>query len=80
MAIIELASTPKFSCSDVAIMLDRSATASDPLGTALVRNLGWVGFEAVTLDKWVDQAIGARTEDIPMDVTSSRWLALSMEA
>ena len=66
MALIELASSSTLQCDQLVVCLDRSM---DPANmSALVRDLGWVGFELTTLAPWT----GA-------DVTSKKWLMLAME-
>ena len=70
MAMIELASSVDlFSCSTLIICLDRQLTPSQL--RSLVRDLGWVGFRVITLDRWACCTT--------KDVISSRWLFLSME-
>ncbi|KZF20103.1 hypothetical protein L228DRAFT_285477 [Xylona heveae TC161] len=67
MALIELAATPSFDCSNLIICLDRQIDRTEL--QALIRDLGWVGFELTTLDRWAGCP----------DVTSQRWLLLEME-
>lgn len=73
MALIELASSPSFNCTELVVALERGsgggeAEDSDP-SRALLRDLGWVGFELVTLGRWVGK----------VEVTSERWLFMGME-
>jgi len=68
MAILELCETQGIQCSNLVVCVDRQLDATDRNG--LMRDLGWVGFEPVTLDEW-----SAGTRQI-----SKRWLFLSMEA
>lgn len=67
MALIELATTPDLSCEHLVIGLDRAMAPSD--ASRLVRDLGWIGFEALTLKSWAGG----------LDITSERWLLLGME-
>ena len=67
MALMELASTPNLKCSQLVVCLDRSMS---PLELqALSRDLGWVGFELITLALWAGGS----------DLTSARWVLLSVE-
>lgn len=66
MALIELAETV-FAVNQVVICLERSISDIDR--KAFMKNLRWVGFEAITLDTWADA----------LDVTSNKWLFLGME-
>lgn len=66
MALIELAETV-FAVTQVVICLDRFISEADR--KAFMKNLRWVGFEAITFDMWADA----------LDVTSSKWLFLGME-
>ncbi len=68
MAIIELASSQHFDCSSLVFCLDR--LLAPPQIKSLVRDLGWVGFNPVTLNEWLG---GSR------DIASPRWLFLAME-
>lgn len=66
MALIELAETV-FAVTQVVICLERCISEVDR--KAFMKNLRWVGFEAITFDMWADA----------MDVTSNKWLFLGME-
>jgi len=66
MALIELAETV-FAVTQVVICLDRSISEIDR--KAFMKNLRWVGFEAITFDLWADA----------LDATSDKWLFLGME-
>lgn len=68
MALIELASTSSFACSEIVVCLDRAEDGS-PSSKSLLRDLGWVGFELATLARWAGG----------IDLTSERWLFLGME-
>ena len=68
MALIELASTAELACEDIVICIDRATSPQE--ANALVRDLGWVGFEPLTLEKWTGG----------LDITSQRWFFLGMEA
>lgn len=67
MALIELASLADFECIRIVACLSRSANGRDLHG--LMRDLGWVGFELVTLAAWTKQP----------EITSDEWLFLEME-
>ncbi|PNS16040.1 hypothetical protein CAC42_4441 [Sphaceloma murrayae] len=69
MALLELASTPEFGCEQLVACLDRDTDTKEDHDD-LVRDLGWVGFEPTTLEPWSPGAV---------DITSPRWLFLSME-
>ncbi|KAG8629355.1 hypothetical protein KVT40_003220 [Elsinoe batatas] len=68
MALLELAASPEFDCEKLVACLDRETDKSDH--DDLVHDLGWVGFEPTTLEPWTPGAV---------DITSPRWLMLSME-
>jgi len=68
MALLELASAPGIVCSQLVVCLSRDDIASTDSAT-LLRDLGWVGFEPLTLDQWAGQT----------NVTSTEWLLLGME-
>ncbi|TKA49826.1 hypothetical protein B0A49_12705 [Cryomyces minteri] len=67
MALLELSSSPAFDCSSLVVCLDRNTDSNDT--KALLRDLGWVGFELITLGRWT------KTED----VISDRWIFLGMD-
>ncbi len=67
MALIELATSTNFNCERLVICLDRSLEPEER--NSLMRDLGWVGFTAVTLHEWADGK----------DVVSPRWMFLAME-
>lgn len=69
MALLELASASDFTCERLVACLDRDAESKDELED-LTRDLGWVGFEPVTLEAWSPGMV---------EVTSPRWLLLAME-
>ncbi|KAI9668383.1 MAG: hypothetical protein M1831_001137 [Alyxoria varia] len=79
MALIELASTPPLSCTSLIIAIDKTLNNQQfPTKTStLVRDLGWVGFEATTLEAWGPSAEEKWGELLP--TTSERWLLLGME-
>ena len=67
MALLELATGEGLECSQLVVCLDRQG---EPGAVAdLTRDLGWVGFELLTLDEWADGSA----------CTSDRWLFLGME-
>ncbi|KAK7550208.1 ornithine decarboxylase antizyme-domain-containing protein [Phyllosticta paracitricarpa] len=68
MALIELCSLPEFDCARLNVCLDRAAPADDMKG--LMKDLGWIGFEPVTLAEWTDKP----------PIVSDAWLFLGMEA
>lgn len=67
MALLELCSVPAFNCSQLIACLDRRLPTNEMRG--LSRDLGWVGFEPVTLAEWTDSS----------DVVSTRWLLFGIE-
>lgn len=67
MALIELASESIPNCTDLVACLERSIDPSEL--TRLMRDLRWVGFDLVTLDRWAE---GEKS-------TSPKWLFLGME-
>jgi hypothetical protein len=67
MALIELASDSISNCTGLVTCLNRSIEPSEL--KRLTRDLGWVGFNLVTLDYW---AKGRET-------TSETWVFLGME-
>ena len=62
MALLELCSSPDINCSELNLCLDRRFKPGDR--TTLMRDLAWVGFEAITLDEWADHG----------EITSDRWI------
>nr|POE51149.1 hypothetical protein CFP56_70526 [Quercus suber] len=50
MALLELASSEAFDCSQLIVCVDREASAEDVKDTT--RDLGWVGFELMMLEAW----------------------------
>ena len=67
MALIELASTPSLSCDHLVVCVQRPT--SNPETHAVIRDLGWVGFEPITLERWTRSA----------ELTSRKWVFLGME-
>lgn len=67
MALIELASDSIFDCTGLVACVSRTMDAAELKG--LLRDLGWVGFNLITLDRWAK---------VPA-VTSDKWLVLRME-
>lgn len=67
MALIELASSPHLGCSTLIVCVDRDLSPSQTQG--LVRDLGWVGFTAITLKDWTNGT----------EIFSPRWLFLALE-
>ncbi|KAI9782664.1 MAG: hypothetical protein M1816_001735 [Peltula sp. TS41687] len=72
MSIIELATSSHFDCSALVVCLDRSI-GQKSLRT-LIRDLGWVGFDLVTLDAW--SMGGSKGPDGSL---SSEWVFVAME-
>ena len=68
MALLELCTVEEVDCSKLIVCVDRTLQAEDSKG--LLRDLGWVGFEPITLDEWTEGPA----------LVSERWLLLSMEA
>jgi len=68
MALLELCGTDDFECEHLVVCLDRQC--DDAEISELSRDLGWVGFELMTLDTWSDGTV----------CTSERWLFLGMES
>ncbi|KAK6006858.1 hypothetical protein QM012_005866 [Aureobasidium pullulans] len=67
MCLLELAGSEDFGCSNLVVCLDRSADQEDLKD--LTRDLGWVGFELTTLDRW-SKGVAC---------TSDKWIFLDME-
>jgi hypothetical protein len=67
MALLELCSISDFDCTRLVVCLDRHSDSEDMKG--LMRDLGWVGFEPLTLVEWSNSA----------DIVSDRWVFLGME-
>ncbi|KAK5138003.1 hypothetical protein LTR08_005800 [Meristemomyces frigidus] len=67
MALLELASSDSFECSQLVVGVDRTANDEDVKDTT--RDLGWVGFELIMLDEWS----GDR------GCTSDRWIFTAMD-
>lgn len=69
MALIELATTPALPpCNQMVVCFDREEEET-PVTKALLRDLGWVGFELCTLKDWADG----------LELTSEKWLFVGME-
>jgi hypothetical protein len=67
MALLELCEIYEVDCSKFVVCVDRNLDSVDSKG--LLRDLGWVGFEPVTLKEWTGG----------VDMVSDRWIFLSME-
>ncbi len=67
MALLELCNIPEVECSKLVVCVDRKLEADDTKG--LLRDLGWVGFEAITLAEWTSDR----------NMVSNRWMFLSMD-
>ena len=69
MALIELASTPALPpCDQMVVCFDRQEEET-PVTKALLRDLGWIGFELSTLKDWAEG----------LELTSSKWLFVAMD-
>jgi hypothetical protein len=69
MALIELATTPALPpCDQMVVCFDREEEDT-PVTKALLRDLGWVGFELCTMKDWADG----------LELTSEKWLFVGME-
>ncbi|OAX80801.1 hypothetical protein ACJ72_04855 [Emergomyces africanus] len=70
MALFEIASISDLSCSEMVACVDRSMDAAEL--DAVIRNLGWVGFELSNLHDWaVPSAKGS--------IISEKWLFMTVE-
>lgn len=67
MALLELASSEAFDCSQLVVCVDRTAQADNVKDTT--RDLGWVGFELMMLDTWSHDG----------NAISERWIFLGMD-
>jgi len=77
VALIELA-TDCYSCDQLVLCLDRRTHGLHQL----IRDLGWVGFELITLSHWMDYGKNPRAEkgeSSGVSDTSEFWLFLGME-
>lgn len=76
MSLIELASHEAFACNNLIIAIDRHSTMQEER-KGLIRDLGWVGFEPTTLDRWS----GSPTSSTGLHggVVSDTWLLVGME-
>lgn len=67
MALLELASSDAFACSQLVVCLDRTAGREDVEDVS--RDMKWVGFELMMLDAWAGAS----------GCISDRWLFLGMD-
>ncbi|CAI6335530.1 unnamed protein product [Periconia digitata] len=67
MALLELCDIPYFSCPRLMLSIDRDTATSDM--DALVKDLGWIGFQLTTLSDFSDD----------VDLISDKWLFMDME-
>lgn len=67
MALLELAGSSHLQCSRLVVCLDRTTDSVEL--KRIIRDLGWVGFELITLGAWANEN----------DIVSKRWLFLGME-
>jgi predicted transcriptional regulator len=77
VALIELA-TDCYNCDRLVICLDRNTNALPHL----IRDLGWVGFELITLSHWINDGRNPRTGkegSTSISDTSETWLFVGME-
>jgi len=68
MALLELCNMPEIDCSNLVVCVDRSLALNE--SKVLLRDLGWVGFEPLTLGVWASEP----------NLVSQRWMLLGMEA
>ena len=67
MALLELASFEDLDCDRLIVGVDRNAGQESV--EDVTRDLGWVGFELTTLEKWTS----------PKASISAQWLFLAMD-
>ena len=67
MALLELCDLPDFQCSQLVVCLERDL--DNDLLKSVKRDLGWVGFEPLTLADWTAGD----------EILSDRWVFLSMD-
>lgn len=72
VALIELA-TECFECENLVLGIERNVEGVKDL----IRDLGWVGFELVTLDQWRPDT--ERRKGLAEQRVSERWLFVGME-
>ncbi|KAL2382633.1 hypothetical protein RJZ90_003138 [Blastomyces dermatitidis] len=70
MALFEIASISELGCSEMVACVDRSMGATEL--DAVIRNLGWVGFELSSLRDWVPPSAKG-------PFISNRWLFMTVE-
>lgn len=69
MSLLELASSPQFACEKLVVGVDKTCENAHDVAD-VTRDLGWVGFELLTLQEWTIT---------PELMTSERWVFLSMD-
>ncbi|EED23600.1 yippee family protein [Talaromyces stipitatus ATCC 10500] len=69
LSLFELAELEAFECSQIMACVPRS---DDPVGSGIVRNLGWCGFSLTSLDSWMPPGNGGMA-------LSDRWLFLAAQ-
>jgi len=74
VALIELA-TDCYNCDQLVLCLDRRTHGLHQL----IHDLGWVGFELITLSHWVDDGRSSGPGKIALSDTSEFWLFMGME-
>lgn len=67
MALLELCDVDYFSCSRLALCIDRQVETSTM--DSLVKDLGWIGFKLSTLSDFTQQS----------NIVSDRWVFMTME-
>ena len=67
MALLELCSISTFDCARLLVCLDRHTKSAEMKG--FMRDLGWVGFEPVTVADWTNSN----------EIVSDRWVFLGMD-
>lgn len=67
MALLELCEVPEFECSRLVVCVDRDLSETESKN--LRRDLGWVGFEPLTLVDWTASD----------DILSECWVFLGID-
>lgn len=67
MSLLELCGGDDFGCSQLVVSVDRNSDSEAV--SDITRDLGWVGFELLTLAAWTDDVV----------CTSEKWLFLGMD-
>ena len=67
MALLELCGTDEVDSTKLVVCIERDLPADQ--SASLMKDLGWVGFEPITLEEWSKDSM----------LVSERWLLLSMD-